>query len=356
MLRQLAAFPWPSPPGSSSPPQWNGSEFVVADGERRRVLCYASADSNWSPELTALHEAEAGANHPVDQASRAVAVQSIQQFAGPDPVVLDVGSSSGFFLDALQRTGSAGALIGSDFLTQPLLALAKRLPGVPLLQFDLSRCPLPDACVDAVVALNVLEHIADHEAALREIFRSLKPGGIAHIEVPAGPHLFDIYDEHLMHHRRYTMPQLRELVTRTGFQILKATHLGMWMYPAFAWVKRRNRRFLNSSAEEKSRVVASQIRSTSHSVLLRTLLRGETAVGTAVSYPFGIRCVVVARKPALSSPAPDAPDDRRALHGWLGIIVVCLSSLSTLAYFIESGNMRDQLRFLAGTVRGLLGK
>ena len=258
--------------GSSSRPQWNGREFVVADDDRRGVLCYDSADSNWSPELTALHEAEAGANHPIDQASRALAIQSIQQFAGPDPVVLDVGSSSGFVLDELQRTGSPLALIGSDFLSQPLLALARRLPGVPLLQFDLSRCPLPDACVDAVIALNVLEHIADHEAAVREIFRSLKPGGIAHIEVPAGPHLFDIYDEHLMHHRRYTMPQLRELATRTGFEILRATHLGAWMYPAFAWVKRRNRRFLSSSAEEKSRIVASEIRSTSHSVLLRTLL------------------------------------------------------------------------------------
>jgi SAM-dependent methyltransferase len=356
MLRQLSAFPWPPPPGSTSRPQWDGSEFVVADDDRRGVLCYNSADSNWSPELTALHEAEAGANHPIDQASRALAVQSIQQFARPDAVVLDVGSSSGFVLDELQRTGSPLALIGSDFLSQPLLALARRLPGVPLLQFDLSRCPLPNACVDAVIALNVLEHIADHEAALREIFRSLKPGGIAHIEVPAGPHLFDIYDEHLMHHRRYTMPQLRELATRTGFEILKATHLGAWMYPAFAWVKRRNRRFLGSAADEKSRIVASQIRSTSHSVLLRTLLRGETTVGAAVSYPWGIRCVIVARKPpASSSPTSTVPDDTRSLGGWLGIIVVGLSCISLLFYFMASGNMRDHMRFLASTLRSLLG-
>ena len=355
MLHQLSAFPWPPPPGSSSRPQWNGREFVVADDDRRSVLCYDRADSNWSPELTALHEAEAGANHPIDQASRTLAVQSIQQFAGPDAVVLDVGSSSGFVLDALQRTGAALALIGSDFLTQPLFALAKRLPGVPLLQFDLSRCPLPDACVDAVIALNVLEHIADHEAALREIFRSLKPGGIAHIEVPAGPHLFDIYDEHLMHHRRYTMPQLRELVTRTGFEILNATHLGVWMYPAFAWVKRRNRRFLSFSADEKSRMVASQIRSTSHSTLLRTLLRCETAIGLAVSYPFGIRCVIVARKPSTSSQSSAAADDNRSLGGWPGIIVVALSSLSMLVYFITSGNVRDHVRLLAGTLKSLLG-
>jgi SAM-dependent methyltransferase len=354
--RQLSSFPWPTPPGSSSPPQWNGREFVVADGGRRDVLCYDSADSNWSPELTALHEAEAGANHPIDQASRARAVQSIQRFARPEPIVLDVGSSSGFVLDALQRSGSDAALIGSDFLKQPLLALAKRLPGVPLLQFDLSRCPLPTACVDAVIALNVMEHIADHEAALREIFRILKPGGVAHIEVPAGPQLFDIYDEHLMHHRRYTMPQLRALATQAGFELLNATHLGMWIYPAFAWVKRRNRRLLGLSAEEKSRIVAGQIRSTSHSVLLRTLLRCETAIGRAVSYPFGIRCVLVARKPSTSSAQISAAaDDTRSLRGWPGIVVVALSSLSMLVYFIASGNMRDHWQLLASTIRALLG-
>jgi SAM-dependent methyltransferase len=357
MLRQLSAFPWPPPPGSSSRPQWNGREFVVADDDRRGVLCYDNADSNWSLELTALHEAEAGANHPIDQASRALAVRSIQQFAGPEPLVLDVGSSSGFVLDALQRTESPPALIGSDFLTEPLLALAKRLPGVPLLQFDLSRCPLPDACVDAVIALNVLEHIADDEAALSEIFRTLKPGGVAHIEVPAGPHLYDIYDEHLMHHRRYTMPQLRALAARAGFEILDTTHLGTWIYPAFAWVKRRNRRLLASSPEEKSRIVASQIRSTSHSALLRALLRCETTVGTAVSYPWGIRCVIVARKPLQSSSrTAAAPDDTRGLRGWLGIILVCVSSISMLVYFMMSGNMRDHVQFLASTVRELLGR
>jgi SAM-dependent methyltransferase len=357
MLRKLSAFPWPPPPGSTSRPQWNGTEFVVADDDRRGVLCYDSADSNWSPELTALHEAEAGANHPIDQASRALAVQSIQQFAAPDPVVLDVGSSSGFVLDALQRTGSAAAVIGSDFLAQPLLALAKRLPGVPLLQFDLSRCPLPDVCVDAVIALNVLEHIADHEAALREIFRTLKPGGVAHVEVPAGPHLYDIYDEHLMHHRRYTMPQLRALATGAGFEILHTTHLGAWIYPAFTWVKRRNRRHFGSSPEEKSRIVASQIRSTSHSAVLRTLLRCEAAVGTVVSYAWGVRCVIVARKPLQSSSrASAAADDARGLRGWLGIALVCVSSISMLVYFMMSGNMRDHVHFLASTIRELLGR
>jgi SAM-dependent methyltransferase len=63
-----------------------------------------------------------------------------------------------------------------------------------LLHFDLRHCPLPDGSFDGVILLNVLEHIKEDAAALRQIARILKPGGIAAIEVPAGRGLYDIYD------------------------------------------------------------------------------------------------------------------------------------------------------------------
>jgi SAM-dependent methyltransferase len=171
------------------------------------------------------------------------------------------------------------------------------LPGVPLLQFDLRKCPLPNAAVEAITALNVLEHIDDDQAALGHIFRVLKPGGIAHLEVPAGPHLYDIYDEHLMHHRRYALGPFEDMARAAGFEIVKATHLGAWLYPAFAWVKRKNRRLLERSSEEKQRIVAGQIHATSQSALLRMLFRAELALGRRLSYRWGIRCVLILRKP-----------------------------------------------------------
>ena len=264
---------------------------------RHNVLAYEAAASNWSPELTTLHEVEAGSNHPIDQASRMLAVQSLQRFTRRrDIIVVDVGCSSGFLLEELRQAEPEMALVGSDFLLQPLNMLARRLPGIPLIQFDLRKCPLPDRCVDAVTALNVLEHIDQDAVALRQIWRILKSDGLAHIEVPAGAHLYDIYDEHLMHHRRYELKQLAQMAREAGFEVLKASHLGVLMYPAFAWVKRKNRQFLSRPAEEKQQIVARQIRTTSHSRTLRALLRLEIAIGKALSYPCGIRCVIVLRK------------------------------------------------------------
>jgi SAM-dependent methyltransferase len=295
----LVDFPWPAPPGASTAPVWSPAGFRLNGDPARAVLVYDAADSHWSPELTDLHEAEAGSQHPIDLASRRWAVRSLAEYLPPDrpqPVVLDVGCSSGFVLEEIQAALPQAALIGSDYILPPLEKLAQRLPGVPLLQFDLRRCPLPDGCVDAVTALNVLEHIDDDTAALREIGRILRPGGVAHIEVPAGPGCYDVYDEQLMHHRRYRLAALLAQARGAGFDVLRATHLGCLIYPAFWLVKRRGRRLLRLPAAEKKALVARQIRHTGQSVLLGAVLRLEEAIGRYATFPFGIRCIAVLRK------------------------------------------------------------
>ncbi len=61
--------------------------------------------------------------------------------------------------------------IGSDYVRGPLEKLARELPGVPLLHFDLRECPLRDNSVDAVLMLNVLEHIDDEARAMHYVQR-----------------------------------------------------------------------------------------------------------------------------------------------------------------------------------------
>jgi ubiquinone/menaquinone biosynthesis C-methylase UbiE len=252
--------------------------------------------SHWSDDLTSLHEVEAGRDHPIDLASRRLAVASMKRLNVAAPIILDTGCSSGFVLEDLQRALPNARLIGADYLRGPLESLALRMSDIPILQFDLRRCPLADACVDGITCLNVLEHIDDHEAALREIHRILKSGGIAHIEVPAGPALFDIYDEYLMHHRRYRMGELMDLARRAGFTVTKKTHLGFSVFPAFWWVKTRNRKMLSRPTEEKARMVAAQIRSTRTNPLFAAVIKMETMIGRYFTFPWGIRCVVELRK------------------------------------------------------------
>jgi ubiquinone/menaquinone biosynthesis C-methylase UbiE len=294
-MTSLDAFPWPPPPGNTINPLWNGRNFDLGD-RISRVLAYSAETSHWSDDLTFLHETEAGHDHPIDLASRRLAVASMKRLQAHAPIILDVGCSSGFVLEDLRQSLPQAGLIGADYLRGPLEGLAQRMPDMPIMQFDLRKCPLPDACVDGVTCLNVLEHIDDHAAALAEIHRILKPGGLAHIEVPAGPALYDIYDEHLLHHRRYRLADLVSLARQTGFSVEKATHLGFAVYPAFWWVKNRNRRKLHLPVEQKKRLVTAQIRATRVNLLFAALIKLETLIGRHLSYPLGIRCVSVLRK------------------------------------------------------------
>ncbi|MES2201508.1 MAG: class I SAM-dependent methyltransferase [candidate division FCPU426 bacterium] len=293
-------FPWPPLRAGAKVPVWDGSAFRI--GKRQlSVLEYGAAETatpSWDEGLTVFHEEQAGVAHPIDRASRNLAIAGLKgRLRGSNPVILEIGSSSGFLLPMLTAAFPDALLIGSDAYGASLKVMAEKSKGLPLLRFDLTRCPLPDSCVDAVVMLNVLEHIEDDTLALSQLLRILKPGGVAVIEVPAGAGLYDIYDELLRHHRRYNGRELAVKLKGLGFQVLRSSHLGFFLYPAFAAVKLRNRRLKSSAAVTKRDKVAQDIAGTRSNFLMDQALKFELALGRWVSYPFGIRSVLVVAKP-----------------------------------------------------------
>jgi ubiquinone/menaquinone biosynthesis C-methylase UbiE len=297
-MQKFEDFPWPRAGEAKEVPTWTGSHFQV-DSKRLKILSFGPSVSAWSSDLTEMHEREAPSSHHIDLASRAMAVESMELLnVKGRPIILDVGCSSGFLIEDLTHALPQAEVIGADYLPELVLKGAKRLPGNPFLQFDLRECPLPDACVDGVTALNVLEHIDDDRKALAEIYRILKSHGVAHIEVPADPTSFDLYDEVLLHFRRYRLCDLVAKATATGFVVRKATHLGFFVYPIFKYTKRRNQRVRSRlTMEEKRRVVADQIRETNKSGVLSAIFAFERFLGSIVTYPVGIRAIVRLEKP-----------------------------------------------------------
>ncbi len=94
-------FSWPPLPDTNEKPVWTGRGFRVAE-RNVPVLFYETGNSGWTDELTAFHEENAGANHPMDVASREYAFSQLKRFVESSaPVILEVGCSSGFFLRLL---------------------------------------------------------------------------------------------------------------------------------------------------------------------------------------------------------------------------------------------------------------
>ena len=296
-MNSLLPFQLPVPEGSDATPVWTGSGFLLGQ-KLVPVLEYSENFAGWSDDLTLLHEEVAGNTHPIDVASRADALRQLKRNLGAvdAPVIMEIGCSSGFLIQDVANAFPKATLVGADVVKAPLNKLAERLPHVPLIRFDLLQCPLSDAAFDAIVLLNVLEHIEDDLRAIGQVYRLLKPGGVAIIEVPAGPNLYDGYDRALMHFRRYAMPDLVAKLERVGFEIIRQSHLGFFVYPAFAYVKKRNQL---SKLRDMHDVMIDQAKNTSSSFLMRIVMPAESLLGRVVSFPIGIRCLISLKKSEL---------------------------------------------------------
>jgi SAM-dependent methyltransferase len=292
----MLPFELPRTAESASPPRWQGHGFVV-DGRKLPILEYSENFTGWSDELTTLHEKAAGDIHPIDMASRQDALMQLRRHLRdkPVPAILEIGCSSGFLLKEIARAFPLALLMGADVVRTPLFRLAEELPTVPLLRFDLLQCPLPPGIFDAIVILNVLEHIESDVVAIQQLHRLLKPGGVVIVEVPAGPKLYGAYDEALRHFRRYSMQNLVDKFLRVGLVPLRKSHLGFVVYPAFYLAKWLNRR-RDMTAEAKDRLVREQASRTASSHLMKLAFLIEAFLRNAFSLPWGIRCLLVVRK------------------------------------------------------------
>ena len=80
---------------------------------------------------------------------------------------------------------------------------------------------------DTVFALNVLEHVPDHEQAIRNCYKLLKPGGNLVILVPAFQTLFNKFDVALEHQRRYTTITLKKVMIIPGFNLIHSQYFNV---------------------------------------------------------------------------------------------------------------------------------
>jgi SAM-dependent methyltransferase len=139
--------------------------------------------------------------------------------------VLDVGAGAGRLANLLAERGHdvTGLEPSHDFVAY---ARAHAVPGASFEVGVAERLPYPDGSFDAVVAGEVLEHLADDQLAARELYRVLAPGGVALVTVPADPALWDASDVWAGHVRRYPAAGLATLLAGAGFERVRVWRWG----------------------------------------------------------------------------------------------------------------------------------
>ncbi len=147
--------------------------------------------------------------------------------------VIEIGAGIGQMTGHLRELAHVSRLLSIE----PDRVFASRFriahPEAELIDGTIDEAPA-ESSWDAIVSINVLEHIKDDEIELGKYAKLLGRGhGALCLLVPACPELYAPIDRDFGHFRRYTRPELRGKLVNAGFAIETLTYYNMVGY--FAW-------------------------------------------------------------------------------------------------------------------------
>ena len=139
--------------------------------------------------------------------------------------VIDVGCGSGQTLTWFTREFGAWRPLGCDIA--PEAVVAARALGFEIAQASALALPYPDASADAIISLDVLQHVpldGGDVRALREMRRVLKPGGWLFIRTNAQSFPYS-EDDHAFQFHRYERSELDAKLASAGFVVRRSSRV-----------------------------------------------------------------------------------------------------------------------------------
>jgi ubiquinone/menaquinone biosynthesis C-methylase UbiE len=190
-----------------------GTSAATVDPEEHRKLA-ATEDRLWY--FRALHTRRA---------------YWLARLLPPGPArVLDAGCGTGGFLRVANATHPDWTLTGVD--VSPLACgLARERTGAEISEGSIAAMPFAEGSFDAVTTGDVLYHLEDPAAALREFARVLRPGGVVVVNEPAYRWLWSYHDDAVASKHRFTRPELAAALRAAGFDVRFASYANMLILP-----------------------------------------------------------------------------------------------------------------------------
>jgi SAM-dependent methyltransferase len=160
--------------------------------------------------------------------------------------ILDAGCGSGRNMIELARHGPVTGIE----LSEPSVALARARDVGQVISGSVLELPFAADSFDLAVSLDVIEHLEDDLGALRELRRTVAPGGALLLTVPAYQWLWSGHDVINHHHRRYTRRTLRDVAERAGWRQVRTTYFNSLLLPVAIMLRALDR--LNTKTTESS--------------------------------------------------------------------------------------------------------
>jgi SAM-dependent methyltransferase len=243
--------------------------------------------------------ARAEARHFWFRGFRAFVTPLLQHAAAgrTDARLLDCGCGTGANLDLLGRFGRA---YGFD-LSETGLRIGHEAGRTRLARATVTAAPFPTASFDIVTSFDVLYSLADldEQTAIAELYRLLKPGGFAIVNVAAMRVLRGDHSVLSREVRRYSRTDLRARMERGGFLVQRLTYTNATLFPALAIARlMQRRRGLRSENEADAEI---SVPPGPINAVMTGVMRLEALWLRAFDAPFGSSLLCLARKPGSPS-------------------------------------------------------
>lgn len=200
--------------------------------------------------------------------------------------ILDVGCGTGANLEMLSQFGKAqGVDVSAEALS---FCRARGLENVK--QGAAEALPYEDNSFDLVTGLDVVEHLDDDLAGLKEMRRVLRRGGHALLFVPAFMFLWGVQDDISNHRRRYRLPGLKRVVREAGFEVERATYVNISFFAAIL-AGRLLMRALRLRPESENNITIEFLNGA-----LGRIFGAESLALRHLNFPFGVSILCVARR------------------------------------------------------------
>lgn len=220
---------------------------------------------------------------------RSIVLRCIDKFLDlkPSSKILDIGCGSGLMLNVLQQAGVTSGMDMSD----EAIGFSREIFDGDVRKGHLpTQIPFDKNSFDLITALDVVEHVDEDVASLREIRARLASGGKAIITVPAYMFLWSKFDEINEHKRRYTLKELEQKLLEAGFTIEKISYYNTLLFPAVFLVRMMNN-LLNRDGSSDVDLPSRPMNS-----LLKAIFGIEKYLLEMVNFPFGVSVLAVVKK------------------------------------------------------------
>lgn len=221
------------------------------------------------------------------QGRRAIVLDLLRRHA-PKGRLLDIGLGTGFNAKLFKDRGYA--VEGVEPASEGIAFAKTIVPDLQVIEASFPSPLIPSDTYDVVALLDVVEHLEDDAAALKDVSRILVKGGVAIITVPAFRFLWTAHDERAHHFRRYRKGELKRVLEKAGLEPVVLSYYNFLLFPLIASVRILSKLFGRKEGNDFNKTPGAL------NGILATLFGCERFLLRIMPLPFGVSIIALVRK------------------------------------------------------------